>query len=51
MTIIRPKIQVLDEEHKKMIVEEAKQILETLGVFVENSEARELLKQEGGSHA
>ncbi|MHA1749168.1 MAG: trimethylamine methyltransferase family protein [Promethearchaeota archaeon] len=47
MTILRPKIKVLDEEHKNSIFSEAKQILETLGVFVENEGARELLKNQG----
>jgi trimethylamine--corrinoid protein Co-methyltransferase len=45
--IIRPKIQILDKEHKKIIFEEAKAILETHGVFVENEEAIDLFKQHG----
>lgn len=47
MTILRPKIKVLDEKHKDSIYREAKQILETLGVFVENYQAQELLKDQG----
>ena len=47
MAIIRPKIKLLDEEHKKLIFEEAKSILETQGVFIENQEAIELLKRQG----
>jgi len=47
MSILRPKIKVLDEEHKISILSEAKEILETFGVFVENNQARELLKNQG----
>jgi trimethylamine--corrinoid protein Co-methyltransferase len=47
MGILRPKIQLLDEQHKKDIFEEAKQILLKLGVFIENKEAEELLKAQG----
>ncbi|MFW9991149.1 MAG: trimethylamine methyltransferase family protein [Candidatus Odinarchaeota archaeon] len=47
MTIIRPKIQILDDEHKKLVLEEAKDIINTLGIFIENEEAREMLVQEG----
>ncbi|HDZ18715.1 hypothetical protein LCGC14_0594700 [marine sediment metagenome] len=50
MTIIRPKIEVLDAEHKRLILEEAKSILETLGVFIENQEAIELLENQGINH-
>jgi trimethylamine--corrinoid protein Co-methyltransferase len=47
MGILRPKIQLLDEQHKKDIFEEAKQILLKLGVFIENKEAEELIKGQG----
>ena len=47
MTIFRPKIRVLDENHKELIFKEAKLILEKLGVFIENDEAKELLKKKG----
>ena len=47
MGILRPKIQILDEQHKKDILEEAKQILLKLGIFIENNGAEELLKDQG----
>ena len=47
MPIIRPKIKLLDEDHKRMILEEAKTILETQGVFIENHEAISLFNQHG----
>jgi trimethylamine--corrinoid protein Co-methyltransferase len=47
MPIIRPTIKILDDEHKKVILEEAKSILNTQGIFIENQEAIELFKQEG----
>ena len=50
MTIIRPKIEVLDAEHKRLILEEAKSIIETQGVFFENQEAIELLENQGINH-
>jgi trimethylamine--corrinoid protein Co-methyltransferase len=50
MGILRPKIQVLDEEHKNSIYEEAKDILKNLGIFIENEEAKELFQSEGISH-
>lgn len=50
MPIIRPKIEVLDDEHKKLILEEAKNILETQGVFIENEEAIELFEKQGLDH-
>jgi len=50
MPIIRPKIEVLDDEHKRLILEEAKSILETQGVFFENQEAIELLENQGVNH-
>ncbi|MCK4281898.1 MAG: trimethylamine methyltransferase family protein [Candidatus Lokiarchaeota archaeon] len=47
MPIIKPKIQILDNEHKKLIFNEAKIILETQGVFIENQEAIDLFSQQG----
>ncbi|MHA1730011.1 MAG: trimethylamine methyltransferase family protein [Promethearchaeota archaeon] len=47
MTIIRPKIRILDEEHKKKIFNEAKSILETQGIFIENQNAAELFNNMG----
>ncbi|MHA1211517.1 MAG: trimethylamine methyltransferase family protein [Candidatus Heimdallarchaeota archaeon] len=44
---MRPTISVLDEEIKEKVVVEALEILEELGVFVENKEALELLQQAG----
>ncbi len=50
MGILRPKIQVLDEEHKNKIYTEAKEILENLGIFLENEDAQELFNKEGVTH-
>ena len=50
MGILRPKIQVLDEDHKNKIYTEAKDILEHLGIFLENENAKELFNKEGISH-
>lgn len=50
MGILRPKIQVLDEDHKNKIYTEAKEILENLGIYLENEDAKELFKNEGISH-
>jgi len=50
MTILRPKIKILDKEHKQKILEEAKMILETQGVFIENQEAIDLFDQYGINH-
>ena len=47
MTIIRPQIKVLDEDYKNKIFNEAKNILETQGVFVENEDAIELFTMNG----
>ena len=47
MTIIRPKIQILNDEYKKKILDEAKNILFTQGIFMENLEAIELFNQVG----
>ncbi len=50
MSIIRPKIKILDKEHKQKILEEAKVILETQGVFIENHEAIDLFNQHDINH-
>ena len=50
MSILRPKINVLDEKHKEQILEEAKKILGTQGIFIENQEAVELFDQKGLNH-
>lgn len=50
MTIIRPKITVLDDEHKQNIFNEAKEILETQGIFMENKDAIQLFENEGINH-
>jgi trimethylamine--corrinoid protein Co-methyltransferase len=50
MTILRPKIQLLDEEHKAQILLEAKKILQTLGVYIENQQAIEILNSNGINH-
>ena len=50
MGILRPKIQVLDEEHKKLILSEAKHILETQGIFLENDNAVKLFEEQGFNH-
>ena len=48
--ILRPKIQVLDEDYKIKVFTEAKDILETLGIFLENEEAQELFNNQGIAH-
>ncbi|MFX0021901.1 MAG: trimethylamine methyltransferase family protein [Candidatus Hermodarchaeota archaeon] len=50
MTIIRPKIKVLDDNHKQKVLEEAKMILETQGVFIENHEAIEMFNKHDINH-
>jgi trimethylamine--corrinoid protein Co-methyltransferase len=47
MTIIRPRLNVLNDEYKNKILKEAKDILERQGVFIENQEAIELFRNEG----
>ncbi|MFX1233789.1 MAG: trimethylamine methyltransferase family protein [Promethearchaeota archaeon] len=47
MTILKPNIQLLDQEHKLQIFSEAKDILETQGIFLENKEASEIFKAQG----
>ena len=44
MGILRPRINVLDEDHKIKIFSEAKDILENLGIFLENEDDKELFK-------
>jgi trimethylamine--corrinoid protein Co-methyltransferase len=50
MPIIRPKIRILDDEHKKSILGEAKSILETQGVFIENRQAVDMFNRLGLNH-
>ena len=50
MGILRPRINVLDEDHKIKILNEAKDILENLGIFLENEDAKELFNSEGINH-
>ena len=50
MTILRPEITLLDKEHKIKIFNEAKQILEKQGVFIENQDAINLFSQYGISN-
>jgi len=47
MTVIRPKIKILNKEYKEKILKEAKEILETQGIFIENQEAIELFQKKG----
>lgn len=47
MGILRPKVALLNDEYKKKIFEEAKHILESLGVLFENTDAEALLKEQG----
>jgi trimethylamine--corrinoid protein Co-methyltransferase len=47
MTILRPSIKLLDKEHKRDIINEAKQILENQGVFIENQEAIDIFTYHG----
>ncbi len=47
MTILKPKIQLLDEEHKIKVFNEAMDILENQGIFLENKEAIKIFKQHG----
>ncbi len=44
---MRPKIELLTNEYKEKIFHEAKTILQIQGVVIENSEARDLLQEEG----
>ena len=50
MAIIRPTIKILDKEHKQVILDEAKLILENQGVFIENQEAINLFNHHGINH-
>ncbi|MHA1941033.1 MAG: trimethylamine methyltransferase family protein [Candidatus Kariarchaeaceae archaeon] len=47
MGILRPKISLLTDTYKEKILDEAMVILESLGVFIENKEAEELLSDQG----
>ncbi len=50
MPIIRPQIKVLDDEYKRLILEEAKSIIETQGVFIENQQAIAMFDKLGLNH-
>ncbi len=50
MGILRPRINVLDEDHKIKIFNEAKDILENLGIFLGNENAKKLFNKEGVNH-
>ncbi|MFX0172939.1 MAG: trimethylamine methyltransferase family protein [Candidatus Hodarchaeota archaeon] len=50
MTILRPKIELLTEEYKIRIYREAKEILQSQGIEIENKEAQTLLQDQGVSH-
>jgi len=47
MTIIRPKIELISKDYQEKILREAKEIIRTQGIIIENKEAQELLKNEG----
>ncbi|MFX1497210.1 MAG: trimethylamine methyltransferase family protein [Promethearchaeota archaeon] len=47
MTILKPNIKLLDDDHKLKIFEEAKDILENQGIFLENEEAKKMFKAHG----
>ncbi|HDZ26298.1 MAG TPA: hypothetical protein ENH65_07265, partial [Candidatus Aminicenantes bacterium] len=44
---VRPKLEFLSKEFIQKIIEEAHEILEKQGVFVENEEALKLFKEAG----
>jgi trimethylamine--corrinoid protein Co-methyltransferase len=50
LRIIRPKIELLDKEHKNLIFEEAKFILESHGIFLENQEAIKIFENNDINH-
>jgi trimethylamine--corrinoid protein Co-methyltransferase len=50
MSILRPKISVLDREHIDQIYTEAKEILTTQGILMENQDARNLFENLGLNH-
>jgi trimethylamine--corrinoid protein Co-methyltransferase len=50
MAIVRPKIKILDDDYKQKILGEAKMILETQGIFVENHEAIDMFNKYGLNH-
>lgn len=47
MTIFRPKIEIIDQKYLEKILLEAKTILETQGVLIENMDAQMLLNEAG----
>ena len=50
MAIVRPKIKILDDDYKQKILGEAKMILESQGIFVENHEAIDMFNKHGLNH-
>ncbi|MHA1121970.1 MAG: trimethylamine methyltransferase family protein, partial [Candidatus Heimdallarchaeota archaeon] len=44
---MRPTIKILEEELKEKVVNEAFEVLEEIGFFVENEEAIEILQKAG----
>ncbi len=44
---IRPKLRLLDDNQVKMVIEQALDILENLGIIIENQDALSMLKNEG----
>ncbi|MFW9968986.1 MAG: trimethylamine methyltransferase family protein [Candidatus Odinarchaeota archaeon] len=50
MSIIRPKIRILDDEYKQKILEESKMILESQGVFIENHDVIDLFNKHDIHH-
>ncbi|MHA1611601.1 MAG: trimethylamine methyltransferase family protein [Promethearchaeota archaeon] len=47
MGILRPGVKVLDDEHQKEILKEAKGILQSQGIFLENADAIKLFTEKG----
>ena len=47
LIVMRPTINILEEELKEKVVIEAMEILEEIGFFVENDEAMQILQKEG----
>jgi trimethylamine--corrinoid protein Co-methyltransferase len=50
LTILRPKIELLTDEYKEKIFREAKEILQSQGIAIENEEAQVLFQNHGIEH-
>lgn len=50
LTILRPKIELLTDEYKEKIFREAKEILQSQGIVIENEEAQVLFQNHGIEH-